>query len=345
MRLNRAHPLAKGLLAAYLFSEPAGAIVRNLVSSGMPDLLLQADASRRNNPYGRGVYNGTGGSAHGLYSAAIPTRMQTNEISLFWYGKCVSIPATTDDPDIFAIKYNSLDADPYQCLGLSVNSATSGGVIFSQNRGGAGTLATQALNGRWVVNQYTSAAITHTGSAACQCYLQGVFATGLSSGAIEYTATSYITVGNAGQTILGQNASAENHVLLVYGRPLNASEVKRLHDNPRALFLSRNIYVSSAALGAEVTTEVGAGKLILRGRQVSHSLRALTLPGKGLLSFKGKAVYHTLYNPPNPVYTSNFVTTPAPGKLIFSGKAVGQRLLKWTTAERPASPPSWTRLT
>lgn len=335
LRINANHPMARGLKGAWFFNESAGPVVYNAVSPVCP-LTMNANASRTTTYFNRGVYSG-GGAANGMYSGPIPASFQSQELSLFWFGRCDSIPATTDDPDIAAIRYDATDASPYACMGCCVTSATAQGITFYSNA--AGVAKSQALTGRWQAQRFKSMAVTHTGSGGVICYWDGAAVTTLGAGAINFTATSYIGVGMAGQTIPGQTSAASNHVLLLYTRTLSPDEVLYLHRNPLCLLPRRAIYFGGVATAA--TSTGTAGLLTMRGQQAGFSARINDVATTGLLTMKGNPGNFVAYTPPGPPISDNYLLPATQGRLTLRGGEGGHKAMGWRRKRTPAG--RWTR--
>jgi len=219
------HPLARGLIAAYLPSQG----LRNLAGLGA-DLAFGSAANFRASAHGI-VVPGTAAN-EGANSGALPSTMRpTSSASIFWAG---SVTAGTFNTTMLGLEHNNSNSNPWMSAVLF--SAGAGTVTLGYNVSGSYS----EIGGAYL--DTSGAFATYAGTlemgGAATVYFNGAQAASqaVGAGSIQYDATAEVDfcafAADPSRTLNGVGV-----VGCIWSRALSASEVAALHFSPFSLFV------------------------------------------------------------------------------------------------------------
>lgn len=228
--IQRSHPLAVGLKAAFFFNEglrPVEKVTGNLrlapsSSVSFSELGLHATATDL----------GAEATAPSWVQVGVP-----HTIAVFF-----TYRATPDvNGYLFGVVHNNADGNPWQSTGFSADGSVN--VQWVGNNGGSFTGLSSGVSAASLVNKPTVAVATITGSAR-KIYLDGVekgSTTGIS--APTYGASALLAAGD--YTGVSRNTAAVIHAGYIWDRELTVSEIRDLSADPYVLAESqpRRFYV------------------------------------------------------------------------------------------------------
>jgi hypothetical protein len=249
-RLNRGHPLANGLIGAWLFNEGSGG-TRNL--AGTTDDLANINASWTVTSEGvAGRVVGWVGFKNTTPSLLLqPAYLKT----VFWQGMIlgdvsVGLP---DAPPLFAHYYDASGTAPYNC-GSIHRYNNNADVLFAWNNG---TFNSQTVTG--LISAYSTPiqlALVLDGASVLM-YKDGSLASTsfgnvpTAGSPILYGAANYQTFGIHPSANVDANAAAS--LMLEWNRALSQQELQALVEESYALFTSRYYWLIPPAGGTNYT--------------------------------------------------------------------------------------------
>ena len=217
-KVDRSHPIAANLVAAYLPIPGTGAI--DLARS--ENLALLGAPTRGATPFGNGMVNVAGNDgASNVIGSTDPMSLQP-PITLMWVGTFQSAPAA--NAAIFGCSSSNADLPPYHAYMIIVNASSNAGAFANDSGVNVQTGYTTITLGvpHVYIATFTPAALTF--------YADGVATTpGAAVSVITYTATS--TLGfNYYPTARATNSTANFGA--IWNRELSASEISALTADP-----------------------------------------------------------------------------------------------------------------
>lgn len=242
-RINWSHPLARGLVGAWLFNEFAGATAGNLV---VPDDAFSLVGSGFWAFGNGGIQTGYdfGNSAYGLLSNPTAKLKPANEASIFWRGAIESnafaIPNLVNNPALIQMAYTNSNTSPFYALAINrINPVAAGGstqgLYWLDDAGG--TSQAQQVNTAFAFDQLFSAGITFKNGGNCVGYKDGIQqVSSARSGVLTY-ASPRLSV-NCDLALAG-SADAIPEVIYYWDRQLSKDESFWIAMEPYALIASR----------------------------------------------------------------------------------------------------------
>ena len=282
-RLNRAHPLAHGLVGAWLFTEGSSRDgvngTRNL--AGSTDPLVQDGASTWTvTSAGLAVRsNGWHGFSNYAPSVAVrPAYLKT----ILWYGVLLGPPGDpTNAPPLFTHYTNTSSTAPFNSGSIHRYNDDST-VLFAWNNGSFGSQQVTAILPSFGIP--VQIALTLDGTEA-RMFVAGEWVSTSTSNIptagspIQYDATSYQTFGvHPSSGSINSNAAAL--MILEWNRALSVEEVASVNASPYAMFRSRDYFIIAAAGGGPVTgtasSQTGSRATDAGTKQASSAIAAET---------------------------------------------------------------------
>ena len=247
--INRAHPLAQNLLAAYVPAAFPGGRISNLAAPGYGDI-----TTRTGNAVGLGLttegpglsyFNTTASNATGL----TPTSWQLNYgVSLFLRGRLTTAGTNGAPVTLFGV---TLSTSPFNAYAIGQGGTVGNVMSLFQTSSAANQNGTIVPT----VGAMLSVGATFPRSTIPNLYVNGVQDT------INNAVTVNITYAGTVSTTLGGAASGRNvgitfTVCYIWNRVLTAAENRYLDANPYALLLwpSDRVSMALATLASGGTT-------------------------------------------------------------------------------------------
>lgn len=282
--IDRSHPLAQKLLAAYTFHAGVGANVFNSASPLGPTLPFSLAPTWS----AAGLVTNTAGAGA---QATTPAFLKINPpLTMYWRGQALAAPVA--NVRLFDVHVNATNTAPF--VGYAVGYNSTGDLVFAWNDGTIRTLISSAADptaGQVYSLAGTLQKSTVTGDAGIFYQDRKVVA----STALNIPTTITYTAGSV--TIVGQpswfntvNSNHVHHAAYIWSRVLSPEEIAWLDLEPYALFQypTGAGIAWSATLGPMSATIVpsalaGAGSLLAAAVTSTATSAASRLTGLGTL--------------------------------------------------------------
>lgn len=266
MKVDKAHPLARGLVAAYLPSSPyyyanAGGVpkLRSLVypEDAVLTVTGAADASNFTTcNTGRGFKSLA--NNHYLTATSLPSRMKpTGQVSLMWFGTpAPGASSKTNNPRHAGCEYGNGSGSPYTAYAI-MQTSIAGNILFGWNNGSFQSIT--ASNSR--TNYKPTVYILTISSTTATAWVDGVSkGTSASVGTISYAgATDAFDIGTVAGNAGSNGIDGYTSAVYVWNRCLATQEVIKLTQNPFSFLLAENNRrINSVAIG-RLLASLGAG--------------------------------------------------------------------------------------
>lgn len=236
--INYGHPLAQGLVGAWLMNEGGGTSVFSFVNDN--DVLTGNSTwgtgqiwTPGQHPLGMVVYNSAtnGGLLNTTPSAGLKP---TTAVSLFWHGAC-NVGGTANlgnNPLLVGMTFNAhANSTPFWSYGIGMQNGGTG-ILFQASIGGAALFDTAAS----VVTSGALASYGYSAISGSQLgYKNGrqILSASHTGGSLTYS-TGYLQIGN--DAVGGGNTQAWNSAAYVWNRTLLPAEHQAIAENPWCFF-------------------------------------------------------------------------------------------------------------
>ncbi len=271
-QIDWGHPLAFGLIGAWLFNEGGGNQFHNLVTGDTKlisaNLATPTSANWANNLPGR--VHRTNVAGYGARMIAPPSvgLQPVDAVSIFWRGQILGDQTGGNSPAIVAMWHNATNVAPYLSWGL-LRTSTQANLQYGFNQGGSYSSWTYAgaINTGYPVgildylSTYDRVNLNHSLYRAGRLFGSNTWS---ASGAIWYGATPTLTLGT--HITASETVNVDHDVAYVWNRKLTEVEAQQLHLEPYAFLqpaAPKGLWYVNALGG--VTVSPSAASLVLTG--------------------------------------------------------------------------------
>ena len=229
------HPLARGLVGAWLFNE-GGASAYSLANTA-DVLALTGNAAWGSDAAGRVVGCPNTGSLTGLFLASPSKALQpTGDVSVVWYGTVDGNGTVSGNPMILGMYHNNANTSPFTSYAIDRNTAANLRLTWDK----AGSVFTVTCTNAVDTTKYGTpvmyAGVFPQATGNPVLYRNGqAQTTGSGSGyaGTAYSATACLAL-NRHVTTTTSNAQTSPAMALIYNRALSAAEAGWLAAEPYA---------------------------------------------------------------------------------------------------------------
>lgn len=234
--IRRNHPLAIGLVGAWLCNESVGQSVHSLINPN--DIATFSNGTTGtswlrglpNNPYGFGGTNpGTPGSGGGAKLTSVSSGLTpTDVLSIAWYGCINSSGNTGNNPAIAGVSFSSTGASPFFAYGMFRVAAGPNDLYYAQDCGGTANF--HKITG--IVSTSASPVLYSQSikSGSQIFYKNGVqVGTASDAGAISYGSGPILFIGT---DFANEDPGLLNSLVLIWHRFLSQQEHQMLARDP-----------------------------------------------------------------------------------------------------------------